>query len=64
MSLSPIRVGQCLFFDFQLLTTPSVGGNTQAIIAIDDRFGFMSVLGSKSKDHHDVMIPAYHSHHS
>jgi len=39
MSLSSIRVGQCFFFDFQLLTTPSVGGNTQAIIAIDDRFG-------------------------
>jgi hypothetical protein len=47
----------CIFFDFQLLTTPSVGGNTQAIIAIDNRSGFLSVLGSKSKDHHDVMIP-------
>jgi len=58
-SLSPpsTTVGQCIFFDFQLLTTPSVGGNTQAIIAIDDRSGFLSVLGSKSKVHHDVMIP-------
>ena len=58
-SLSPpsTTVGQCIFFDFQLLTTPSVGGNTQAIIAIDDRSGFLTVLGSKSKDHHDVMIP-------
>jgi hypothetical protein len=58
-SLSPpsTAIGQCIFFDFQLLTTPSVGGNTQAIIAIDDRSGFLTVLGSKSKDHHDVMIP-------
>ena len=58
-SLSPpsTTVGQCIFFDFQLLTTPSVGGNTQAIIAIDDRSGFLSVLGSKSKDHHDVHDP-------
>ena len=46
-----------IFFDFHLLTSPSVGGNTQTIIAIDDLSGFLSVLGSKSKDHHDVMIP-------
>jgi len=43
-----------VFFDFQLLIEPSIGGNTQAIIAID-RSGFISVLGSKSKDRHDVM---------
>ena len=58
-SLSPPSTtdGQCIFFGFQLLTTPSVGCNTQTIIAIDDRSGFLTVLGSKSKDHHDVMIP-------
>ena len=58
-SLSPpsISVGQRLFFEFQFLTTPSVGDNTQDIIAINGRSGFPSVLGSKSKDHHDVMIP-------
>jgi len=58
-SLSPpsTSVGQRIYFDFQLLTTASIGGNTQAIIAIDDRSGFLSVLGSKSKDRHDVMIP-------
>ena len=54
-------VDQCLVFDFQLLTTPSVGDNTQAIIAIDDRSDFLSVLRSKSKDHHDVMIPLEHN---
>ena len=57
LSAPSTTVGQCIFFDFQLLTTPSVGGNTQAIIAIDDRSGFLSVFGSKFKDHHDVMIP-------
>jgi len=49
------NVGQCVFFDFQLLIEPTIGGNTQAIIAIDDRSGFISVLGSKSKDRYDVM---------
>jgi len=44
-----------VFFDFQLLIEPSIGGTTQAIIAIDDRSEFISVLGSKSKDRHDVM---------
>jgi len=56
-SLSPpsLHIGQCIFFDLQLLTTPSIGGNTQALIAIDDRSGFLSVLGSKSKDRDDIM---------
>ena len=56
-SLSPpsTKIGQCVFFDLQLLTTPSIGGNTQALVAIDDRSGFVTVLGSKSKDHHDIM---------
>jgi hypothetical protein len=49
------NVGDCVFFDLQLLTTASVGGNTQALIAIDDRSGYISVLGSKSKDKHDIM---------
>ena len=53
-------IGQCVFFDFQLLTTPSIGGNTQAVIAIDDRSGFISVLGSKSKEHLDVMVSLKH----
>jgi len=44
-----------VFFDFQLLIEPTIGGNTQAIITIDDRSGFISVLGSKSKDRYDVM---------
>ena len=61
-SLSPpsTSIGQCVFFDFQLLTTPSIGGNTQAVIAIDDRSGFISVLGSKSKEHLDVMVRLKH----
>jgi hypothetical protein len=50
------NVGECVFFDLQQLTTASVGGNTQALIAIDDRSGYISVLGSKSKDKHDIMI--------
>ena len=56
-SLSPPseKIGQCVFFDLQLLPSPSIGGNTQALIAIDDRSGFVSVFGSKSKDHHDNM---------
>jgi hypothetical protein len=56
-SFSPpsTSVGECVFFDLQQLTTASVGGNTQALIAIDDRSGFISVLGSKSKDKHDIM---------
>jgi hypothetical protein len=56
-SLSPpsIHIGQCILFDLQLLTAPSIGGNTQALIAIDDRSGFLSVLGSKSKDRDDIM---------
>jgi hypothetical protein len=56
-SLSPpsTKIGQCVFFDLQQLSSPSIGGNHQAIIAIDDRSGFISVLGSKSKDHHDIM---------
>jgi hypothetical protein len=44
-----------VFFDLQQLTTASVGGNTQALIAIDNRSGYISVLGSKSKDKHDIM---------
>ena len=44
-----------MFFDLQQLATASVGGNTQALIAIDDRSGYISVLGSKSKDKHDIM---------
>ena len=48
-------VGECVFFDLQQLTTASVGGNTQALIAIDDRSGYISVLGSKSKDKHEIM---------
>jgi len=44
-----------VFFNPQQLTTASVGGNTQALIAIDDRSGYISVLGSKSKDKHDIM---------
>ena len=56
-SLSPpsTKIGQCVFFDLQLLTTPSIGGNTQALVATDDRSGFVTVLGSKSKDHLDIM---------
>ena len=56
-SLSPpsTKIGQCVFFDLQQLSTPSIGGNHQAIISIDDRSGFISVFGSKSKDHHDIM---------
>jgi len=56
-SLSPpsTKIGQCVFFDLQLLTTPSIGGNTQALVATDDRSGFVTVLGSKSKDHQDIM---------
>ena len=50
-----ITVGECVFFNPQQLTTASVGGNTQALIAIDDRSGYISVLGSKSKDKHDIM---------
>jgi len=49
------RIGQKIFFDLQLLTTPSLGGHNQALIFVDDRTGFLSVLGSKSKDHHDMM---------
>jgi hypothetical protein len=41
-------------FDLQQLTTASVGGNTQTLIAIDDRSGYISVLGSKSKDKQDI----------
>jgi len=56
-SFSPpsTSVGECVFFDLQQLTTVSVGDNTQALIAIDDRSGYISVLGSKSKDKHDIM---------
>jgi len=56
-SLSPpsTKIGQCVFFDLQLLTTPSISNSTQALIANDDRSGFVTVLGSKSKDHHDIM---------
>ena len=48
-SFSPpsTSVGGCVFFDLQQLTTALVGGNTQALIAIDDRSGYISVLGSK-----------------
>jgi hypothetical protein len=42
-------------FDLQQFATASVGGNTQALIAIDDRSGYISVLDSKSKDKHDIM---------
>jgi hypothetical protein len=38
-SLSPTStlIGQCVFFDLQLLTTPSIGGNTQALSGLSPR---------------------------
>jgi len=50
------NIGECVFFDLQLLTTASIGGNTQALNAIDDRSGYISVLRSKSKDKHDISL--------
>jgi len=61
-------VGQQVFFDLQLLTVPSRGGNSQAIIFIDDFSRFMVVLGAKSKTHQDVLscitelIALYNAH--
>ena len=49
------KIGQRIFFDLQLLTTTSRGGNTQAIIFIDDFSRFLTVLGAKTKNHSDVL---------
>ena len=49
-------IGQRVFFDLQLLPSPSRGGNTQAVIFIDDYSRFITVLGAKSKLHQDIMV--------
>jgi hypothetical protein len=49
------RIGQRVFFDLQLLPSPSIGGNTQALTFIDDYSRFVTVLGAKSKEHDDVV---------
>ena len=49
------RIGERIFFDLQLLPSTSVGGNTQALIFIDDHSRFVTVLGAKSKERVDVV---------
>ena len=46
-------IGECIFFDLQLLPSPSIGGNTQVLTFVDDHSHYLTVLGAKDRD--DIM---------
>ena len=48
-------IGECIFFDLQVLPSPSIGGNTQVLTFVDDHSRYLTVLGAKSKDRDDIM---------
>ena len=54
-SFPTTSIGECIFFDLQLLPSPSIGGNTQALTFVDDFSRYLTVLRTKSKDQDDIM---------
>ena len=50
-----ILIGESIFFDLQVLSSPSIGGNTQVFTFVDDHSRYFTVLGAKSEDRDDIM---------